>query len=1620
MVKSLTASSSWCQIAMHQKKLIDHNIQTGIVRPKPLKQSSSDLFADTENNLPPVRNEMILKTRHQSKKKTIVERLLHYSQVIRQGFFNLKLFVHDLEEEEGGKDLRPGSLLPKHLVLLLLNIGGHFSSIEANQIVSNILQISNQDINTHIPYYSFRKIVDEGLLFRRDTVFTISKNEEGSFEDTKIEDSEMKLDEEKSKIEREEAEEGDKISHQEVFQNMKQESYIVPANKEDYPRRDSTSNEYEVSLQYLQIKNEKDDLLTGVQGKFKNKDVELILNHIDEPTKSDIVISTSSEGSPTKDDSNIESTKAKESADNETKEDELKDEITVFSEEKRGIETSKELHSDLWTRRLFYTWKLKVYVKKYKKRVFRLCYWPLHVWRREVFRGVLARKKAKFLRNVYQTLTTLQHYRAWQRYLNRRKRSVEICNSYLRKKNNERKQIYLQKWKVWKNEQLRIQTLWDKKGQELRMRSYARSVRELFLLWRYYAQIHNSLRHRARQHYRTLAFQYTDGRYELKRSAVVHDTIPFLFEMSWFDKKSLAKKLFEVSDANGFFDRIGVRGRSLRSFLRQEEIALRMRMRSKFRRIIPRVFEAWKKLARRTRIADESWSMCFYHIRKRYFLRWCDAVCAEDDNEDAESSTYDECDVLNQEPDTKLVNNLLHKKNPFDVHISREDREKMMVEWKESEKWRLKGITLAREDIIASDVKIKEISLARHERKKKHIQLDKINEVRGKDVGIFLKDLHNETLEKKEYLMNHMQTVRDMRGKLMHDVLDKVIDEVYATRFKNYVIKVLRSWRVYVLQRQSMSMFRKNRMKNWCRIAARYRYLNRGMPIYRKFRLLKGCFHKWMILTNESFEYTDPTLMKRIRRRKVLVRRYSEYLEDLSSPGHVANHEQLDVNAKVPVDTKTCLLRWMEYVQKEAVRKRVVSSFNKLTELKRKRTVFTTLLTKQKTKYTFEERHVNKCYNQKRLEKELHRWLQHFVRWERSLHSDWLRRKFHYVQRKTRANALNLPTLKSIDTEMEDNIKKRVSLEKRLLFRAFDLRGISIEEDYKVEAKPKRFFENGGTQPFSVQPVPQGLRVEQILMWIKDKAIVGMQFKYRKMRGFQKNNTDTSLYSERDKSGTTVNGPICGVANGKLHFFNIDESEKLIAIEGRLNVGLSLHSVRFLLTKDRISPWFGNSGALKGSSKPFTIKQSQSMRMDYIIGLYGHVRADSGALVNLGAFYRKVVKHRVFSNCWVNPPFLSMEDKQSGKTLNDVIAVEDKHLSTILRMRESDIQRAFDRARNVMRSIRSGRHRVRGLPSTVFTAAAIGRWTFEALCKRLIRLPRQEADGNMLIARGEEFIQKGSEMIQRGENVLQQIDGYSFDGKHTFDHLSESRKQFILQKVAQNENLMKFGRRIMGKGKTLKDHGTMLLPHLPTASEYRLYIENLYQLTTLQHSMGSSFQLLAVPVEEEEEETLEDFTSYLSSPINHQHVLDDIAEERTKERYQNLKASTGQHLALQECSDTTVQILFIRNRNLTSRKGKERLVPTIYKILSATVINPGKVCTGLFALARRGIPNLDGLVQTTRRQALPIGTPGDGKYTTRMPFQRLLALPRRGIPNLDGLVITTRRKALPIGTPGDG
>jgi hypothetical protein len=1159
-------------------------------------------------------------------------------------------------------------------------------------------------------------------------------------------------------------------------------------------------------------------------------------------------------------------------------------------------------------RRQLYKWRRYTGRMKRHRTTFRICFWPFRTWRLATEEVIYSRQKALNAARIFNSYWMLVHFKAYKRWY-KEKKERKLRNERKNKQMDvfrARRMVGL--WHEWASHKAIVLTNWREKGRAFAKANYINRNIFCFAVWRYRAHLQLLCRSRTRCWWASPfclnekklqeAALWTESLPELPRISAV---------LEWGSISSKVKgRLADFCDVmKASFEQYEVRERAInrccalrvgRVFFeamrlyvfesKKERYAymhyiymLRKRYFYVFHRnVTKRVAARHKMLTKQkspkskvaavTAATATPGSDLFSSKDIRNPKGWDGAEHSNDPTKRSPSPdvSLGHGDIIG-DTTTNIAEEMFSSMEVNDEQrLAEQAREREMRQRKlfEAEKRREMRIKKAQEE-WDEDVIVRRQLLKEGEHVSARFETEKVRAREGRvirSINFLLDDeASGERLMAKENLkrekkaislqhrsdvFGHMTDLRNRRGKIFVNTIYRCWVECERKYTREFAISCLRRMRIFVTQKNSLALYKRNRLKNWLRICSRLRYLDRGMPMYYNMRLRWSFFNKWMVNVQLRFQISSPGLGPKVTRRRRLLSKFSSCIDGKFAlpPTMLMTHP------------RSVFYRWLEYVQMKSVYRSLVKLKRETSRLKTLQTCFVSLQSLLKRKYTISTRKSKERFALKRLAVDIDSWRNRFYAFYRKLSSRWTRKKHQYITYKLKLNSRKQDSYKKFEARWEAEIRQRIKLEKRMLFLEFQNRGRvtyllekgPLSTDVLKNARPQ------GNSFSDMEKLRSTCATTRVDVYVED-WVVGLGF------------------CVRDGKGPEVELPVNGNSKGTKKSFLLDHEKKEGIVKIDVDAEKIVGRIRFVTNLGRLSPWYGSYAT--GRVHSLSVDFSRSIDPGEIIGVYGQQQI--GGISSLGALVRYPNDSCVFSHCWV---------KTGAQTDASNNPMEEAQFATLLRMRSCDLLESFERAKKFTRKVRAtgNKHFV----PTCFQAncTALGVWYFEALSRGLIRMYDNVDEGEMQLAKGQILVCNGEEMVQKAEEMLTSILEYRSNGHHNvkpYYTQGASLSREILQRIATLEESLEEGKRVIAIGKDLSIKARDMLPLLPVTKTLKNYFERLYDLALVSESLGP----------EAFKKRSGSFTQELMADKSHQMELEENNLEKAAAGIKALSATNG-------------------------------------------------------------------------------------------------------------------------------
>jgi hypothetical protein len=934
--------------------------------------------------------------------------------------------------------------------------------------------------------------------------------------------------------------------------------------------------------------------------------------------------------------------------------------------------------------------KMKVWLgylqsQQRKRLYFKGAFWPFYVWHREAHTMRIARDKTVFLLRVVRVHRQLRVFRALQRFWTTKRDRRDKVAAHLQLRLHRSAVQSLADWHQFASVKAAQMLVWRTKGKAMRMWHQNTALAKYVAVWRYWAS--------GRRLCTTRSFRYFKNKLTRKKVPA----FPRLLNMPWAAK--LGNDLGVACEPTWL------------KLVQRDRYMLRINA-LQYKRLAPLVFTAW--------VAAIDWK------KKKRFATWRGAHLVMMKAFDAlhrvailqKQERLAMLTPAELEKQKELELERVHERQQQRKERDRAAREDYKRQWTEDQTKRVKAMKRSRERMLRLTDQVTDHRLMVEHREASELKKAEKAEGRSLAVRALLKEETSATEGAVEGALSAADNLRRIRARVLHDAMVTAIDQAEATHMQTVLKGVLRALRLPMLTKRSVHLYNRAKLRNWCRLCARFHYLWRAMPTYRRLRTKWEIFNRWLRLLAVNMRYETPGLAEEITRRREIAGKLAALLEG-NKGYHLACKDGGCFKPGQPFDQLRCakgaaeggrdgpsvhletpeavgraaactphalFLRWAELTQFRMCWRRMVCANVERGKWRTVQRVFYAWRLELKPWDTRAARgqHAEPFLIQ-RADFDIHKLRCRLLKFQFNQESYRIRRLWDWKRSRAARIARATPTLKMLLHHMREQTTQRMALERTLLLKAFARRGQCDFTDVYHEPE-------GGLsgEPFADEAAPAHTRISQIVL-LEEEAVVGLSL-------------------VKVAAAVAARSPLRGGTIGKHCVFELLENEHLVRIEGK--AGRVINRIRFLTSAGRWSRWFGKTDM----GDAFVLGGDEEAG-DTIVGLTG--RATRNTLDALGAVVRQTHDKEVFSDSWLNSeqeigvtdaaPTDGVGPGGGGGGGPPVASIAETQFAHMLRMRACDVEAALHRAQALAKNMySSGNH---DCPEQLASLAMIkGEW----------------------------------------------------------------------------------------------------------------------------------------------------------------------------------------------------------------------------------------------------------------------------------------------------------------------
>ncbi|KDO25743.1 hypothetical protein SPRG_09042 [Saprolegnia parasitica CBS 223.65] len=434
--------------------------------------------------------------------------------------------------------------------------------------------------------------------------------------------------------------------------------------------------------------------------------------------------------------------------------------------------------------RKFVAWKYLMTCSKWYRELFRLCFWPLHVWKRWTQFVIISRAKAIFLKNVFHEYYLLRHTRAWHRFaLKKRALYAELATRKQRRALATLRSI-VDVWRPWAAYGQRVRKIWRKNGLTLHLHTKFYTTKLALYLWRYFTMLHRDMRRR--QYVCLHGMLQRHRRKETLTDGVENDAVPLtrIMDSPMGHKIKHKTRLHDLCITTYIKYRKKDRLNTLAKAL-------------VFQRIGPIVFRIlwlYKEKKKRSRLVS---MFGVFNVVRHRFLCWLRFAMIKKQHVGLLRFPL----VLPDEPSSRTVGRAL--------------------QWRQDKEWRDQGLQEAACEAMALRDAIEALRVAREASHARFLRReDEIRDIKLAEQGI-QDDEQGKTLQMTSQLHHYANQIIHTRVRKLYEVICRAFD-IFEDQAREHLLKsTFRALRLPAMSKKMTLLCHRCQLRNWIRLAKR-------------------------------------------------------------------------------------------------------------------------------------------------------------------------------------------------------------------------------------------------------------------------------------------------------------------------------------------------------------------------------------------------------------------------------------------------------------------------------------------------------------------------------------------------------------------------------------------------------------------------------------------------------------------------------------------------------------------------------------------------------------------------------------------------------------------------------
>ena len=313
-----------------------------------------------------------------------------------------------------------------------------------------------------------------------------------------------------------------------------------------------------------------------------------------------------------------------------------------------------------------------------------------------------------------------------------------------------------------------------------------------------------------------------------------------------------------------------------------------------------------------------------------------------------------------------------------------------------------------------------------------------IQEQKSKTLSRFLEFQKALTFDADEVAQKYVSEFQVHAARKLFATIVKIREEVEKFNSVNIKWRYFRRIRLLINFKKMEHLHNRQKIRNWLRLCARYRYVERGMVVYKSLKDKWKVFNKWLRYLQKMYVLRSVGISQECTRRRRRLVLYDKFLVESKLFGNCYPYQTLNV---VTTTRDALFYRWAKYVNKKATMRKISELSLKRYNYRFARRVFSFWKTGVKICNSFERRWANVPFLEGRCNADLECIRSRLITTWRGKISSHILVENKKRKKEVIVEAHKAPSFKKFIHGLRKDVYKRIKLEERMLIEAFEMRG---------------------------------------------------------------------------------------------------------------------------------------------------------------------------------------------------------------------------------------------------------------------------------------------------------------------------------------------------------------------------------------------------------------------------------------------------------------------------------------------------------------------------------------------------------------------------------------------------